>query len=386
MTIFDWITFGATALALGLLAWRWRVERARADRWETAAVVSDRRLADARQRLELLESQVTALEAAQIDGVLMLDGLGKILRLNAAAQEIFGTAAHTGESLMTASRSAELDELVSDTRERHGELEGQIGLAGVPFRVRIRAAEGDIVIVVLREMSELQRLGRARRDFIANISHELRTPLTSVRLLVESLLSGVARDPDEVRGLLEKINTEVNALEQMSQELLDLAQIESGQAVVKLVPVSVRELMQATASRLQPQAERKHQELAIHAADGLEALADLDQITRALGNLVHNAIKFTPERGSIRLAARRQGGDIVIAVSDNGPGIAAADQPRVFERFFRGDRARLRQSGTGLGLAIAKHVVEAHGGKIWVESEGIPGRGTTFFFTLLPSN
>ena len=217
MTLFDWVTFGATALALGLLAWRWRAERARAERWETAAVVAERRLAEARQRLELLDSQVTALEAAQIDGVLMLDGLGKIMRLNAAAQEIFGSVARPGESLMTASRSAELDELVSDTRDRHGELEAQIGLAGVPFRVRIRAAEGDSVIVVLREMSELQRLGRARRDFIANISHELRTPLTSVRLLVESLLSGVARDPDEVRGLLEKINTEVNALEQMSQ-------------------------------------------------------------------------------------------------------------------------------------------------------------------------
>jgi two-component system phosphate regulon sensor histidine kinase PhoR len=144
--------------------------------------------------------------------------------------------------------------------------------------------------------------------------------------------------------------------------------------------------MNDTVSRLQPQAERKHQEVAVHVGDGLDALADIEQISRALGNLVHNAIKFTPERGAIRLAARRQAGDIVISVSDNGPGIAGADQPRVFERFFRGDRARLRQSGTGLGLAIAKHVVEAHGGRIWVESEGIPGRGTTFFLTLLPAN
>ena len=129
----------------------------------------------------------------------------------------------------------------------------------------------------------------------------------------------------------------------------------------------------------------KPQGLTIHVGEDLVALADTEQLSRALGNLVHNAIKFTPEGGNIRLAAHRKEGDIVIAVTDNGPGIAAADQPRVFERFFRGDRARLRQSGTGLGLAIAKHVVEAHGGRIWVESEGIPGRGTSFFFTLLPN-
>ncbi len=386
MTLLDWITLIAAATAIGLLAWRWRAEYARAEQWQTVAVIADRRLAEARQKLEQFESQIAALEVAQIDGLLVLNAQGKILRLNAAAREILGTGAIAGESLMTASRSAELDEIVAGARDNQGEMDAQIGLAGLPYRVRARVADGGIVVVVLREMSELQRLGRARRDFIANISHELRTPLTSVRLVVESLLTGVTRSPDEIRIHLEKINTEIAALEQMSQELLDLAQIESGQALVRLVPVQVRELMATAVNRLQPQADRKHQVLTVHVAEDLEALADLDQISRALGNLVHNAIKFTNEGGTIRLTARRQDSDIVVTVSDNGPGIAGGDQPRVFERFFRGDRARLRQSGTGLGLAIAKHVVEAHGGRIWVESEGIPGRGTTFFFTLLPSS
>ncbi len=385
MTALDWVTLIAVATAIGLLAWRWRVERARAEEWQTAATITDRRLAEARQTLEQLESQIAALEMAQIDGMLVLNPQGKILRLNAAAREIFGAGAVPGESLMTASRSAELDELVSDARGHQGEMDAQVSLAGQPYRVRARVADGGTVVVVVREMSELQRLGRARRDFIANISHELRTPLTSVRLVVESLLTGVAQSPDDVRAHLEKINTEVAALEQMSQELLDLAQIESGQALVRLVPVNVHELMDNAISRLRPQADRKRQELSVHVTGTLEVLADVDQISRALGNLVHNAIKFTPDGGTIRLTARRQDADIVVAVSDNGPGIASADQPRVFERFFRGDRARLRQSGTGLGLAIAKHVVEAHGGRIWVESEGIPGRGTTFFFTLLPN-
>jgi two-component system, OmpR family, phosphate regulon sensor histidine kinase PhoR len=386
MTLLDWITLIAAATAISLLAWRWRAEHARAEQWQTVAVIADRRLVEARQKLEQFESQIAALEVAQIDGLLVLNAQGKILRLNAAAREILGSGAVPGESLMTASRSAELDEIVAAARDNQGEMDAQIGLAGLPYRVRARVADGGIVVVVLREMSELQRLGRARRDFIANISHELRTPLTSVRLVVESLLTGVTRSPDEIRTHLEKINTEIAALEQMSQELLDLAQIESGQALVRLVPVQVRELMATAVNRLQPQADRKHQVLTVHVAEDLEALADLDQISRALGNLVHNAIKFTNDGGTIRLAARRQDSDIVVTVSDNGPGIAGGDQPRVFERFFRGDRARLRQSGTGLGLAIAKHVVEAHGGRIWVESEGIPGRGTTFFFTLLPSS
>ncbi|MBL8094653.1 MAG: hypothetical protein JNL73_10815 [Anaerolineales bacterium] len=384
MTPLDWIALAVAVVAIGVLAWRWRVEHARAEQWQTVAVIADRRLVEARHRLEQLESQISALEVAQIDGLLVLNAQGQILRLNAAANEILGSGAVAGESLMTASRSAELDELVSTARDHQGEMDAQIGLAGLPYRVRARVADGGIVVVVFREMSELQRLGRARRDFIANISHELRTPLTSVRLVVESLLTGVATNSDEIRSHLEKINTEVNALEQMSQELLDLAQIESGQALVRLVPVPVRELMASAVNRLQPQADRKHQELSVHVSEELAALADVDQISRALGNLVHNAIKFTHEGGKIRLTAHRQEGDIVIAVTDNGPGIAAVDQPRVFERFYRGDRARLRQSGTGLGLAIAKHVVEAHGGRIWVESEGIPGRGTTFFFTLLP--
>ncbi len=385
MTALDWVTLLAVATAIGLLAWRWRVERARAERWQTTAAIADRRLAEARHTLEQHESQIAALEVAQIDGMLVLNPQGKILRLNAAAHEIFGAGAVPGESLMTASRSAELDELVSDARDHQGEMDAQVSLAGQPYRVRARVADGGIVVVVVREMSELQRLGRARRDFIANISHELRTPLTSVRLVVESLLTGVAHSPEDVRSHLEKINTEIAALEQMSQELLDLAQIESGQALVRLVPVTVNELMDNAVNRLRPQADRKHQELSVHVTGALEVLADVDQISRALGNLVHNAIKFTPDGGTIRLTARRQDADVVVAVSDNGPGIASADQPRVFERFFRGDRARLRQSGTGLGLAIAKHVVEAHGGRIWVESEGIPGRGTTFFFTLLPN-
>lgn len=380
------IALVAAGVAIVFLAWKWRGSHLQALKWQGVALSGEQRLAEVELERDGLDSQIAALEVAHIDAVLILSAQGSILRLNAAAHEIFGPGAIPGESLMTVTRSAEMDDWVTSARLRQGEVDAQVNLAGLPYRIRVRVAEGGIAVVVLRELSELQRLGRARRDFIANISHELRTPLTSIRLLVKSLMAGGAPVTPEIQGSLEKVNTEVSALEQMSQELLDLAQIESGQAVVRLVPIQVRDLMVSAVGRLRLQAERKDQELSVQVDEGLEALADRDQIARALGNLVHNAIKFTQEGGKIRLTARRTDSDIVIAVADNGAGIVPADQSRVFERFYRGDRARLRQSGTGLGLAIAKHVVEAHGGRIWVESQGLPGRGTTFFVSLLPAN
>lgn len=383
MTIVDWITWAAVFTALALLFWRARSERRHARRWESAAHSAEQYLEDARRELADCQADREALERIQWDGVLVLDAYNQVVRLNSVARDLFGPDARPGVSLMTMARSAELDDWVTAARAGGGEVDAQVTLGGLPVRMRAHGLSEERSLVVLREMSELQRLGRARRDFIANISHELRTPLTSIRLLLEGLMK--SRPTEDPLPHLEKIAVEVQALEQMSQELLDLAQIESGQAVVRLVPVQVQTLMAHAVNRLQPQAERKQQMLSMQAPDDLEALADFDQISRALGNLVHNAIKFTPEGGQIRLSARRSESDIVISVCDNGPGISVADQSRVFERFFRADRARLRQSGTGLGLAIAKHVVEAHGGRIWVESEGVVGRGTTFSISVLPN-
>jgi arsenate reductase len=164
--------------------------------------------------------------------------------------------------------------------------------------------------------------------------------------------------------------------------LLDLAQIESGQAIVKLLPTPVNQLVSGAVERLTPQAQHKQQRVEMDVPHDLIALADADLINRTLGNLLHNAIKFTPPAGRIHVQARAVNGDVLVSVTDSGPGIAPMDLPRVFERFYRGDRSR-KSGGTGLGLAIAKHVVEAHGGKIWVESDGVPGHGATFSFTLL---
>ncbi len=375
----------SVVIAIGLLmAWRRaRRERAAADR---AAAQAQQAAARTEAQAGQSAAQLSALHLAQPDCVLLLDPDRTLLSLNPAASALFGPSARPGQSLIAATRSVELDELAAHALAGGADCDRQVALGNGAQPYRARAVPvGDNgkygVALILIDQGELQRLGRARRDFVANISHELRTPITSIRLLVDTLRGGVPSDPSTRADLLEKISAETETLGQLSQELLDLAQIESGQAMVRMVPVPVAQLAVEVVERLNPQAERKRQSVCVEIAPDLTALADVDQVERALGNLLHNAIKFTPPEGSIWVRAAHQNGDVVLEVADTGPGISPQDLPRVFERFFRGDRSRT-SGGTGLGLAIAKHVVEAHGGRIWAESEGRPGHGAIFRFTL----
>ncbi|HKZ82538.1 MAG TPA: ATP-binding protein [Anaerolineae bacterium] len=334
------------------------------------------------------EAKLDALGLAVLEVIVIVDRDLRVMYATPGARALFETGTEAIErSLIEFSRSAELDQLAADalasspaasgTRD---ELDRIIPISGRPFRVRATAFEGGAVLA-LSDVSELQRLGRARRDFVANISHELRTPLTSIRLVLENLLDAAPRDPQETAGQLRKIQVEVEALQQMAQELLDLAQIESGRTPVRLVPTDIERLVGDTVARFAAQAARKRETLTAEVAPGLTVLADAELVRRALGNLLHNAIKFTPPEGHVWVRAGRLGGDVVIEVADDGPGIPRDDLPRVFERFFRADRSRAG-GGTGLGLAIARHVVEAHGGRIWAESDGIPGHGVTVRLTL----
>lgn len=339
-------------------------------------------------RASRAEAQSDALGLAVLEVVVVVDQGLQVTYATPGARALFEAGAEVaGRSLIALTRSAELDQLASDAlvygRTASGtrdELDRIIPVAGRPFRVRAAAFEGGAALA-LSDVSELQRLGRARRDFVANISHELRTPLTSIRLVLESLLDAPPRDLRETTGQLRKIQVEVEALQQIAQELLDLAQIESGRTPVRLVPTDVERLVAATVERFAAQAARRRERVTVEVAPGLTALADAELVGRALGNLLHNAIKFAPPEGHVWVRAGRLDGEVVIEVADDGPGIPREDLPRIFERFFRGDRSRA-SGGTGLGLAIAKHVVEAHGGRIWAESDGIPGHGAVVRFTL----
>jgi len=244
------------------------------------------------------------------------------------------------------------------------------------------------VWIVLEDVSELRRLQQIRAEFIDNLSHELRTPLTTVSLLAETLARETEPSegndpavPSRVRERIAKIEVETGHLVQMMNELLDLSRIESGAVVVHLDPVDLAGLAAASTERLRLFAERQGVRLRVERPDDVPAVrGDEARLGQVLVNLLHNAVKFSPNGGDVTVRVVSTDGEVVTSVEDHGVGVPRAAHGRIFERFYKVDRARVRGGGTGLGLAIARHVVEQHGGRIWVESE--EGRGSTFSFAL----
>jgi two-component system phosphate regulon sensor histidine kinase PhoR len=244
--------------------------------------------------------------------------------------------------------------------------------------------------IAIEDLTELRRLERARRDFVANISHELRNPLATVRLLVETLEEAIDTDPDQAHSFIEKIEMEVQHLNELVSELLELSRIESGQVPMSIEPVQAEQLVREVMARMLTQAQRHRVTLRTEIEQGKTLVAaDSKQILRVMVNLVHNAIKFTPSGGMVVIGTRLEMGGSTQAffVRDTGIGIPPEDLPRIFERFYKVDQARSKidfigpgGGGSGLGLAIARHVVEAHGGRI--KAESVVGQGSTFAFTL----
>jgi len=256
----------------------------------------------------------------------------------------------------------------------------------------IAPTEYQYFTLMIEDMAELRRLERMQQDFIANISHELRTPLTSVRLMAETLEDTIETNHDKAQEFVEKIENEIAYLSSLVAELLELSRIESGQMPMTIEPVEAEKLVREVMARMLPLAQRHRVSLRTEIQQGgTQVAADSKLITRVLFNLVHNAIKFTPSGGTIvmgTLPAPQPGQYLqCFFVRDTGVGIREEELARVFERFYKADRARAKANyvgpgggGTGLGLAIARQVVEAHGGRISVES--IVDKGSTFTFTL----
>jgi two-component system phosphate regulon sensor histidine kinase PhoR len=244
--------------------------------------------------------------------------------------------------------------------------------------------------IVIEDLTELRRLERARRDFIANISHELRTPLASVRLLAETLEEAIDTDPDKAQTFVERIETEVQHLSALVSEALELSRIESGQVPMTIEPVEAEQLVREVMARMLSQAQRHRVTLRTQIEQGKTLVAaDSKQIARVLVNLVHNAIKYSHLEAMVVIGTHLDPGGKTQSffVRDTGAGIRPEDLPRIFERFYKANQARSKANfigpgggGTGLGLAIARHVVEAHGGRI--KAESVVGQGSTFTFTL----
>lgn len=344
--------------------------------------------ADLNEKLTTSETERSRLAAIldqMTDGVLIADADGRIMLANPAAEKLLGEGQSLpGRSVVVALRHHQLIEAWRKCQQL-GEL--QIETVEIPTSrqfiqtVAIPDRQSGGSLLMVQDLTRIRRLETVRRDFISNVSHELRTPLASLKALTETLQESALEDPPAARRFLGRIQTEVDALTQMATELLELSRIESGQVPLEFKPISPFKLIQVTAERMKMQAERSGLTIHVDCAPDLPNIrADMPRLEQVLVNLIHNALKFTRPGGEVTLTASPQPGSFIcFLVHDTGVGIPADDLSRIFERFYKIDRAR-SSGGTGLGLSISRHLVEAHGGKIWAES--LEGRGSTFFFTI----
>lgn len=333
-------------------------------------------LDDERARLATVLEQMT-------DGVLIADSQGLVQFANPAAGKLFQTSNPINRSLTEVIRN---HQLVEAWRRCQQSRELQSETVEVPTRhqflqlVVIPDSHSSGSLLLVQDLTRIRRLETVRRDFISNLSHELRTPLASLRALAETLQDGALDDPPAARRFIDQIQIEVDALTQMVTELLELSKIESGRLSLDLAPASACDLLDSASRRMQLQAERAGLNLRVECANDLPKVKiDSQRLEQVLVNLIHNAVKFTRSGGEVVLFAEAGIGEVRFAVRDSGIGIPADDVTRIFERFYRVDKSRTG-SGTGLGLSIAKHIVEAHNGKIWAES--VEGRGSTFYFSI----
>jgi two-component system phosphate regulon sensor histidine kinase PhoR len=332
-------------------------------------------------------NRLTAALDSSVDAVLALDVEARVLYANLAAQTLFDRDARTiaGNPVSWLLPDEQIIDAVRSSRDSGTQTRIDVERPGRRyFRVvtsSITAGGEWAVLVVLHDVSDVKRTDQIRRDFVANVSHELRTPLAGIKAVIETLAEGALDDHDVATDFLTRADSEVDRLIQLVEELLDLSRNESGEVPLQPRETDIERLVLDVAERLRPQAERKHINLDVDVQPtaGI-ALVDAERIERALINLVQNAVKFTPEGGSVTMSAEGEHGEIILRVRDTGIGIAAAALPRIFERFYKADPSRAGRAGSGIGLAIVKHAVEAHGGSVSVESE--LGAGTTFTVTL----
>jgi len=341
-----------------------------------------------KERLDTITEErgkLAAMLAAMTDGVMMTDAGGTVTLANRAAEKLFrlGKEPVLGRSLIEVTRDHQIDGVLKRCL-MEGKEQTLAVETGAPQRflrvVAVPLAGGSLAgaLLLVQDLTELKSLQTVRQEFVGNVTHELKTPLASIKAMAETLRD--VDDPKTAEGFLVRIDAEVDRMTRMITELTELSRIETGQADLKVAAVSPGELVEEVIARFRHFADTAKVDLGSRVAPGLAPVyVDRGRVEQALGNLVHNAIKFTPEGGRVTVSVGMEEGKVAVAVTDTGIGIPADDLPRVFERFYKVDRAR-SGGGTGLGLAIARHVALAHGGDIRVQST--EGRGSTFILTL----
>jgi two-component system phosphate regulon sensor histidine kinase PhoR len=335
-----------------------------------------------------LESVLTHMS----DALLILDSDGVLSLVNPPAERTFGIHARQaiGRRLIEVLHHFDLDALVRRVEREQIAVTREIEVHYPKDRfLRVEATpmsgrDGEFLgtVVVAQDVTDLRRTDLIRQEFVANVSHELRTPLASLRALAETLLDGALHDRDAGPRFLDRIITEIDRLTLLVSDLLDLSAIESGSAKLERAPVSVRDLVEDVVAKFRPVADPRGIAVRVEALDGLPPLwGDEVRLAQALANLVDNAVKYTPDGGTVTISGEDCGEFVAISVTDTGIGIPAEHLPRIFERFYRVDRSRSRAlGGTGLGLSIVKHIATSHEGRVEVRST--EGRGSSFTLLL----
>ena len=330
--------------------------------------------------------RLEAILKGMVEGVLVIDNDGQVLLANRALMKMLELkAVPPGRLPSEIIRNADLLEALDEARAGREYVWREIQTLGNTPRfleahvVRINSeADGPGMVCVLHDITERKRLEKTRRDLVANVSHELRTPLTAVRGAAETLLDGALDSPQYARHFAELILRQSHRLERLVQDLMELARLESGESLPRLRPIDTAELADSVMEGVTDLAQAQGIELERRLPrEPLVFAADARQVEQAVLNLLDNAIKYSGKEGRVTLAMEQMGDEVVISVSDTGPGIAAENLPRLFERFYRVDTNRSREmGGTGLGLAIVKHIAQVHHGRVEVASA--PGKGSTF--------
>jgi two-component system, OmpR family, phosphate regulon sensor histidine kinase PhoR len=421
----SWLFLGVISVvfaAIALVAWRkwiapWRhldqLVRQIADRERPRTFLVDggaraRRvglaLENVFRRQEQLDQQVAGRESGteailetMQDGLLVVDTGRHITLMNRTFENLFELRGEAvGAPLLETVRHATLDRLIAETL-RSGErmqseltltdlktnAERHVEVSAVPLKDDLDLISG--AVILFHDITQLKRVDQIRRDFVANVSHELRTPLSILRGYIETLLDNPKTSREERARILQIMERHSKRLGLLVDDLLSLAQLESSSANLEIGEVQLLELFESVLRDWKERLAGKHLRLILDLPPDMPPIrADETRLQEVLYNLLENAVKYSRENGEIRLQAERCGPEILISVGDNGIGISKDDLPRIFERFYRADKARSRElGGTGLGLAIVKHIAQLHGGR--VEAESHPGRGTTVR-VFLPTN
>ncbi len=338
------------------------------------------------RRLDEAQGNVDAILGQMPEGLLVLDGRGMITRANPAAAVLVGMSVERilHRPLLAVLLSYTLDHEV--TRALEGDATSAVDVR-LPEGRSLRVTLGPLrvsgqrrgAVVLLQDLTELRRTDEMRRDFVANVSHELRTPVASIRAMVETLMLRSAKRPELLAEYGPRIVTECERVDDLVRDLMLLAETEAGQLSVQPEPLQPKDVAEEVVRQVAPLAAEAETQLVLEEFAPGKILADRYALSQCIRNLVDNAVRYAPG-GAVRVGGRLQEGQMVLYIADNGPGIPSEDLPRIFERFYRVDKARSRErGGSGLGLSIVRHLAELQGGRSWVESQ--EGKGSTFYLS-----